>query len=235
MNKIAAIQKKIYKRNGGFSFLDFIIIFFLLIISYILILQFNRPVLNSSYGSHNLPIDITKNPVQTPDLFAKDIIIISNGAKFILKPVAYYKISGIIIAKNTHFFMDYGAKISPIDVGIAWGKMAEPEYDKYMHYNSYSRILHWNYKRSFPFTYNFLNSHVSHNHIIPANKNILNAIKSCKIKEAISLEGYLVNVIHRDKRSILKWNTSISRYDTAIGACEVMYVNKIRVGDKVYQ
>ncbi len=234
MNKNAAIQKKIYKRNSGFSFLDFIIIFFLLIISYSLILQFNKPILNGANSSNSSLIDITKNPVQTPVLFAKDIIIVSNGAKLILKPVARYKISGIIIAKNTYFFKNYGAEISPIDIGIAWGKMAEPEYDKYMHYSSSSRTLHWNYKKSFPFTYTFLNSHVSHNHIIPATKNILNVIKSCKIKETVSLEGYLVNVF-KEKNSRFKWYTSTSRYDTENGACEIMYVNKIRVGNKVYQ
>lgn len=219
------------------SLVDWVILFFIVIILFSIYNDANKPT--TSYKSYKYDdvgeIDVSKDPEQTAALFAQPIIVRVHNIDFKLFPQANYKISGIVLAKNTFFIMDAGADLAPIDVGLAWGKMAEPEYDKYMSYSSQSRFLQWNYNSNFPFTFEFLNSHVSHNHIIPAGENILKAVKSFKNKEKVYLEGYLVNVESEYNGGKFTWNTSLSRYDKSAGACEVFYVKKVRIGNNFYE
>lgn len=221
-------------RQNAYSVID-VIIFFLLIIIVYVIVQTPPPIKPSYNNSIVQEINVNKDPEQNVCYFHEPIIIKIKNRDYVLSLQASYKISGIVLAKNTFFLLDGGAELSPIDVGLAWGKMAEPEYDKYMSYSSSGRFLQWNYRMDFPFTFDFLNSHVSHNHIIPANENILNAVKSLKIKEKVYIEGYLVNVKSESDNYKFTWFTSLSRYDTSAGACEVFYVNKIQIGNKVYE
>lgn len=231
------MQKNVLnKYKKAFSSLDIFIVLCILltIIIFALTPKYTGVVLSDNSLKE---IDISKDPEQTACYLCETITLQGKGKNFVLYPLSYYKISGIVLAKNTFFVMDTGAEISPIDIGIAWGKMAEPEYDSLMKYSSSGRFLHWNYNnsKSFPFSYRFLNSHVSHNHIIPANNNILQILKSVKIKEKLYMEGYLVNVYSKYGKGEFHWNTSLSRYDTEAGACELLYVKRVRVGNNFYE
>lgn len=228
------IKKLIKKSRKAFSISDVLIVSFIFMILIILIRYKERPqpvYINKALAD----IDITRDPEQSVCYFCKPLIIKINNKEYSIIPVANYKISGIVLAINTFFIMDAGAEIAPIDVGLAWGKMAVPEYDKYMNYSSSARYLNWNYDRNFPFSYDFLNSHVSHNHIVPANEKILNVIKSLKNKEKIYMEGYLVNIRSEFNGSSFYWNTSLTRFDKEGGACEVFYVKKIRIENNFYE
>ncbi len=220
-------------KKKAFSLADFLILFFVAIIFITFIQSINRPVITNKLAAAG-EIDVSKDPVQTATTasFASPIKKTIHDRTYKLYPQADYKIAGIVVGKNTFFMLDGGAEIAPIDIGLAWGKMAEPEYDKHMSYHSSGRYLSWHYKPEFPFTYQFLNSHASHNHIIPAGDNILKALKSLKNKEKVYMEGYLVNVKEKETYS---WHTSLSRHDTEAGACEVFYVKKVRIGNKVYE
>ena len=38
------------------------------------------------------------------------------------------------------------SKISPVDLAIVWGKLAEPEFDKYITYSQGNRWYHYKWK-----------------------------------------------------------------------------------------
>jgi hypothetical protein len=78
-------------------------------------------------------------------------------------------------------------------------------------------------------------THSSNNHIIPDNENIHRAIKSINKKDEVILEGWLVNLkgVYRGKNVF--WNTSLSRNDTGNGSCELFYLLKVRINNKVYE
>jgi len=78
-------------------------------------------------------------------------------------------------------------------------------------------------------------AHSANNHIVPVNENVGRAVKSVKKKDAVVLEGYLVNIQGSYKGRDVRWNSSLSRTDTGNGSCELFYVTKVRIESKVYE
>jgi len=179
-------------------------------------------------------IDVSRDPIQGPPPSKDPIIIEITNNQFTLTPVAEYRLSGMVVSRET-YSDDWNAKVSPIDLAIVWGKLAAPEYDQYMNYDQSNRWYFYKWKAEKPFDDSYVISHSSNNHIIPGNKNIAMAVKAIKRKEKVTLEGVLVNLGGTVKGEQVTWNTSLSRKDTGNGSCELFYVTKVRIDTHVYE
>ena len=179
-------------------------------------------------------IDTSRDPIQTSHEFDEPIIKQIKNGHFTITPVAEYRISGRVVGKET-YSSGWDGEISPFDLAIAWGKLAEPDYDKYITYNQRNRWYFYQYKSGSPFDNPFVISHSANNHIVPANGNVRKAVKTIKEKDKIVLEGFLVNIKGTYKGQPVTWNTSLSRTDTGNGSCELVYVSKVRIDRKVYE
>jgi hypothetical protein len=127
------------------------------------------------------------------------------------------------------------AKIAPVDLCLAWGKLAVPENVRNTSFSDYSagkRFCEFKPKAEMPFDGKYFETHISNNHIIPATENVYNAIKNINEHEKVALKGYLVNVYLGGN---LFMKTSLTRKDEWDGACEVFYVEKVRIGNKIYE
>ena len=179
-------------------------------------------------------IDTSRDPIQashkSDEPFTKEI---KNG-HFTITPVAEYRISGMVVGKET-YSSGWGGEISPVDLAIVWGKLAEPGSNRYVTYTQSNRWYFYQYKPGSPFDNSYIISHSSNNHIIPANENIRKAIKTIIKKDKVVLEGFLVNIKGTYKGQPVTWNTSLSRTDTGYAACELFYISKVRIGTKVYE
>ncbi len=179
-------------------------------------------------------IDTSRDPIQTSHKSDEPIIKEIKNGHFTITPVAEYKISGMVVGKET-YSSGWEGEISPVDLAIVWGKLAEPDYDRYVTYNQRNRWYFYQYKPGSPFDNSFVISHSGNNHIIPANENIHDAVKTIGKKDKVVLEGFLVNVKGTYKGHPVTWNTSLSRKDTGNGSCELFYVSKVRIDTKVYE
>lgn len=227
--------KKLMRKQRAFSSDDMLLVYLALVMLLLICFAQNATPPKSTYSTILKDIDTAKDPQQSVCSLCKPIIKNINNVSYNITPVINYKISGMVVAKNDIFVSDSYAAISPIDIGLAWGKMAQPAYDKYMNYKSSDRFLHSNYKPNFPFTLDFLNSHVLHVHIIPANDNILRAVKVLKIKEKATMEGFFVNVTYKSGDTVLHWNSNPIRTATDAGTGEVFYVTRVRIGKDIYE
>ena len=208
------------------------------------------------YGYDERPIDVMQEPVQTnyteqeqnsKKFFYKSLI---NGNKMEIIPQAHYVLSGKVVAFNHDFlfrspFFDSAALY---DLGTSWGKLADKNLFKtYMKtYSSKvemtgSRRLNWTYRLDIPLESDYINSHISHSHIVPANNNIMAAMLKIKEWDTIQIEGELVDMKFRDDKHLREYtyHTSLSRTDSdpgrGSGACETIYVTKVRIGNRVYK
>jgi hypothetical protein len=179
-------------------------------------------------------IDTSREPLQTPydanETFTPGI----KDGLFTIKPVARYRAS-VMVAGRESYSYGWTAKVAPIDLAIVWGKLAEPDYDKYITYSQSNRWYFFEYKPESPFDSSYIIKHSANNHIIPATENVHKAVKSIKEKQKIILEGFLVNVTGTYEGQKVWWNSSLSRNDTGEASCELFYVNKVRIGNNVYQ
>jgi len=206
----------------------------LLILSTLFLFLFtgcNKPQVT---GEDFTGIDVSQEPLQNKYTSNDRIIKKDKDSEFIINPVAEYKIAAIVVSKKSYHDGWHG-EISPVDLALAWGKMADPEYDKYISYSQSDRWYFYENEEGSPFDDNYVITHSANNHIIPADENIYKAVKTLKKKERVLLEGYLVNVAGRYKGGNFWWNSSLSRRDGGDGSCEVFYVKKIKIGIKVYE
>ena len=177
-------------------------------------------------------IDLSEEPVQQVNSDAYIPQIVSNSTKYTLIPVAEYRIAGMVVSKKKYYrgFMN---ELSPFDFALIWGKA--PEYLPYLKFDQIVRFCLFKYKSDAPIDIQYLNEHFSNNHLIPANKNLKRAMGTVKKKDVVQLEGYLVNVLGQDKKNhFSSWNTSINRTDEGNGACEIIYVTRLRINNREY-
>ncbi len=154
------------------------------------------------------------------------------SAEFI--PVAKYSVAAVVLSKKT-YFSGWEKRISPVDLVLGWGSLADKENIKKIKINQSDR---W-------YSYRILEGekllkddevifNSSNNHIIPADDNLKKALKRIKKGETIYLEGYLVNVKGKYLENSVFWVTSTKRNDTGNSSYEIFYVTKIKTRDKIY-
>jgi hypothetical protein len=178
-------------------------------------------------------INVFKEPVQI-NLDGKDTVHkkIKQG-EFTMVLNAKYTVAAMVPRKK--FYHGWLSGVAPVDLVLVWGNLAGPEYDKYMAYSQSGRWYYYRYKAGSPFDGEFVIQHSANNHIIPDNDNIFRAIKAIGSKGNAVLEGYLVNINGFYEGRSFYWNSSMTRGDTADGSCEVFYVTKVKVNNKVYE
>ncbi|MFA6911255.1 MAG: hypothetical protein WCQ59_09065, partial [Candidatus Cloacimonadaceae bacterium] len=68
------------------------------------------------------------------------------------------------------------------------------------------------------------------------NNNLRKAMGRVKKKDQVLIDGFLVNVISTDRKNrIGNWTSSLTREDTGNGACEIIYVTRLRINNDVYE
>lgn len=162
------------------------------------------------------------------------IVMEKDYYKVTLSPAAEYRISAMVMGKKKYTW-GWDSDVAPYDLVLAWNKLMLPENQKGIVYSQGSRWYYFHYDESFPLTESYIYKHSANHHIIPANTNILEAIKKIRNKERIYLEGYLVNIKGQSEQKGVWWNTSLSRNDRGNGSCEVLYVNRAIIGKDVYE
>ncbi len=204
-------------------------------------------------GTTDKAINTDNEPVQTNLKQEKFVRAYGEKNIYALKLQAEYSISGLVVAKNTNFwFRDVMRSkfddICLMDIGIVWGDLAKDNKKLHRHWKfkstktlGSSRRLSWRSKPPYdkmPWSLDYVSSHISHTHLIPANPNVMGGLLSIKKNDIVKLDGYLVD-IYTDKSETVAL-TSMSRHDIdstsrGYGACEDMYVKQVQVGNKIYK
>jgi hypothetical protein len=63
-------------------------------------------------------------------------------------------------------------------------------------------------------------------HMIPADARVAHALKRVRTGDVIVIDGMLVEA---DKPGGWRWRSSMTRTDTGAGACELVYVQDLRI------
>jgi len=153
------------------------------------------------------------------------------GVQFMIEPVATYEIAFVVLSIRYHY-STLEDKLSPVDLCVVWGELAEPENIEHIYSLQAARWCSYRYDGELSLDAFYVESHVANIHVVPANENVLKAVKSIKKGQKAVLEGFLVKV-YREGRLI--WSSSLTRTDSGDGACEVFYVTKVRIDTVIYE
>ena len=192
------------------------------------------------------------DPVQNNLDGKKYIKVYGEKNTYALNLQAEYSISGLVVTTNNNFwFRDVMRStfddVCLLDLGIVWGELTDKQ-KLYKHWKfkskktlGQSRRLEWRslppYEQN-PWGLEYVSSHISHTHMIPANNNVMSALLRIKKNDIVKLDGYLVDIY--TTKSELVARTSLSRYDKdstsrGSGACEDMYVKQVQIGKRIYK
>lgn len=192
---------------------------------------------NSSAGTETSeikPIDTSQDPIQQNLMEADMITLQGEKGEIFLSPMATYSVSAkIMSAKN--YSDDWQAEFEPTDLALAWGDLVKSKYQEGITYTQSGRWYYYNYDSTFKSDGTYVTEHSSNHHIIPANDTIKKAVQKIKEGQKVKIDGYLVSVRYVMAKGEYTQVSSLSRSDTGDGACEIVYVKKLQVGDRLYQ
>jgi hypothetical protein len=160
------------------------------------------------------------NPAQTA---VSDVASFEKGG-YALKPLARYEIRARVLGKERYRF-DAGADLVPYDIAVGWGRMSDTAVLDAIDISQDGRFYYWRTAAE-PIPLQEISLHSANMHLIGADKQVMKQIARLRPGQIVSLRGYLVEARHPNG---FFWPTSLTRADTGGGACELMWVEDIRV------
>lgn len=155
-----------------------------------------------------------------------------NGKQVNINYIASYVLCGKVVDIQKYYGDSLENELSPLDVGIAWGFLAEDSDEKVTWTSNGTRYLRWRTKDM-----DWYNKHGgekgiskywSNNHLIPSDDNVEKLVKKIRKDDYVKIEGYLVKVSYDGPGGEwYRWNSSTTRDDIGNGACEVIYVTDV--------
>lgn len=200
----------------------------LVLVGYFLL---QRPVVSEEdYTTIYTSLDPEQNSLLDTINFSVNL----KGLDVVFRSIARYKVSAIILSKK-RYVSDWTSIISPLDFALGWGDVAKSENLEHIKVRQTMRWYRYKFDNECAITQQYISTHSSNHHIIPANNNIRKAVLSTKKNNAIVLEGYLVNVSGKYKGGNVTWRSSKTRTDTGNGSCEIMYVTSVKIDTNIYR
>lgn len=118
------------------------------------------------------------------------------------------------------------AKISPVDLALGWNKMASDTLLSQVAVTQSGRFASMQYDPTQDINVNDIIHNSSNVHMIPATRELDKTLHGIKKGQIVQIEGYLVNIRHKDG---WRWLTSTSRTDRGDGACEILLVKAVKI------
>ena len=148
------------------------------------------------------------------------------GGKSIIKPLYKYKIYARIYSKKAYPF-GFDPNPAPYDLALGWDGLEKEDIFETINVRQSFRWVHWRLKSECPYNVDGVYLRLANNHVIPANNNILRAIKMLKKKDVVYLEGYLVSYTTTRGNLTGTGKSSTTRTDRQGGSCEIVYVTRL--------
>lgn len=118
------------------------------------------------------------------------------------------------------------ADYSPVDLGIAWGRMSDSANIDQLEWSHGTRFLNYRYLQQTPIPQAELNRSIANLHVLPATDAVLRQIEGMRPGQRIAGRGLLVAARRADGWG---WTSSLTREDTGNGACELIYLTEVHV------
>ena len=142
---------------------------------------------------------------------------------FSLEPRASFAMTARVLSREDYQLDDL-TPIAPTDLAMGWGRMSDSKVLDRIRISQSNRFYYW-YTDDFPIPRHEIEDSSANMHMIPANDEAAQELRSVRPGEVVHLEGFLVDVKRDDG---WHWNTSLTREDTGAGACEIVLVETIR-------
>ena len=143
------------------------------------------------------------------------------GADF--SALAHYSVTARVLSTERYWF-DPGSRYSPVDFVLGWGAMSDFSVAEKIHLTQGLRFYGYSWESTPPINPQRIALNSSNHHLIAANDTVRSELLEVRPGDVVTLEGALVEI----QRENWIWRSSLSRSDSGNGACELMWVERIR-------
>lgn len=157
-------------------------------------------------------------PVQTDDTRAMPPFLLDSHR---VQPRAGFALEATVLGVE-RYRSGREAAVSPLDLALGWGPMAEPSVYEALDISQSGRWYHYRWGPDGPpLPLEKIIAHSSNMHMIPSSALVAERLAALDEGQRIRLTGWLVDV---ETAEGFRWSTSLSREDSGNGACEIVYV-----------
>ena len=139
-----------------------------------------------------------------------------------ITPLQPFRFEARVLGRKD-YHNDRGAEVSPTDLALGWGPMADPQVLEHFDISQSDRWYHWHVEHE-PISREAIETHSANMHVIPANDTAAKALAAVSAGQNIRLHGQLVRVQGDDG---FDWVSSLSRDDIGEGACELIWLEDL--------
>ncbi|WP_374442104.1 hypothetical protein [Pseudomonas panipatensis] len=143
-------------------------------------------------------------------------------AHYRIEPLQEFQIDALVLGREDYAF-DREAELSPTDLALGWGPLADPQLAARIQFSQGGRWYHWQ-ADPLPLPRREIETHSANMHLIPADPQVAQALSAVRAGQQIHLAGELVQVVGDDG---WQWRSSLSREDTGAGACELIWLERL--------
>lgn len=177
-------------------------------------------------------IDSSAEPIQKSSAIFRASFNTASGTEVTLFSDTNYSISAKV--QGIKAYDDAMGEVVPYDLLLAWGMLAEDEVDGSMTWEQSNRrgtVSGSLNDAGREIDAGYVITHVSNSHVIAANQSIASAFDKIKPGDIIRIDGRLVDIRMVDDNQVYTVNSSKSRTDQGDGACEIIYVERIKINE----
>jgi hypothetical protein len=176
---------------------------------------------------------LDQDPIQTPTS-ERPFKFDYKGTNYLVEPVADYQLWGLVVSQNDtlefcNFYHD-DTSVDIKDLCVVWGKNVKSEIYKQMEFWSEPWTC-WTKAETKELYSRFSEDQLSNNHLLSSKESARDTIWEASIGDQIYIEGKLVNYTSPKTPGFMRKSSTI-RTDKGDGACEVLFVENMRIINK---
>lgn len=171
------------------------------------------------------PFDVERNPQQPLQARTQTMPEPFQLAHGVATPIAAFAVEGRVLGRK-NYDSDHEARFAPTDLALGWSRMRDPAVISRLHITQSSRWYHYSWSGEPPLPVEEIVRSSANMHMVPANARIAEALSEVERDDLVRVDGFLVTVSDGKGWS---WYSSTTREDAGAGACEVVYVCRVRV------
>jgi hypothetical protein len=144
--------------------------------------------------------------------------------EFTVTPLARYALTAVVLGTE-RYRHDPVAGLAPVDLALGWGPMSAAPAINGLHITQSSRWYEYRWgAEGPPIPSSEIARHSANTHCLPSTPELREKLLAVRRHDLVALGGYLVEITGpRDYR----WRSSLTRDDTAGGACEIVWITSL--------
>ncbi len=172
--------------------------------------------------------DWRRDPLQEPT-DREPFTLATREGKVTVTPRAAYDVAARV-ARIEPYRFDRTAFLSPFDFALAWGDVGGETILPRLSIRQNARFYFWTAGDP-SIDVEYVIAHSANTHLVPASANVRRALAAADRGDVVRLRGLLVDI---DSERGLTWRTSLVREDHGDGGCEILWVESVQIGDRLY-